>query len=112
MLSNWYGLLFAFCFLVFDCFYFQKYLHNLSQCARSFGVLLEFSDLDLSVIQEAISTGAEYAALYQYLAHAIAYTCEMMDDRQREWLGFDRWYGEMMEYAVFGSVEDPIIIDD
>jgi hypothetical protein len=41
----------------------------------------------------------------------VAHLCKMMTDVQLGWKGFDRWYRIMMEYAVFGSAENPIEVD-
>jgi len=97
-----------------DCFWdpFQKYLRNLAECTRSFGVVLDLNNLDISVVQESVTMGTEYPALHKYLADAVAYMCEMMSDHQRDWLGFDRWYQEIMEYAMFGTPKRPIVIDN
>ena len=73
---------------------------------------MELADIDLSIFQEAVSAGATSAAIHQYLPNAVSYLCKMMSPGQKEWTGFDRWYLEMMDFAVFGTEEDPIVINE
>ncbi|KAF8810508.1 hypothetical protein BYT27DRAFT_7207259 [Phlegmacium glaucopus] len=89
-----------------------RFSRGLAQCARSFGVPTELPDLDISVIQEAINTAGEHFRLHKYIVDALAFSCELMDDRQLNWFGFDRWYAELMEIAIFGTAEDPIVVED
>ncbi|KAF8800908.1 hypothetical protein BYT27DRAFT_7262468 [Phlegmacium glaucopus] len=91
---------------------FQKFSCGLAQCANSFGVSVGLPDLDLSVIQEAINTASGHLCLHKYIVNVLAFSCELMDDRQRGWFGFDHWYTELMEIAVFGTAEAPIMIED
>jgi len=91
---------------------FQNYFHCLRSSAALFEVNLTLSDFDLSIIQEAIGTTRTHLGLHKYLDESIAYMCEMMDDHQREWLGFGRWYADLMEAAVFGSADEPILVED
>jgi hypothetical protein len=90
--------------------YLQRHLHQIAVCARAFGTVLELADIDLSIFQDAVSTGATSAALHQYIPNAVAYLCETMSSGQREWTGFERWYLEMMDHGVFGTEDDPIVI--
>ena len=83
----------------------------LMTCARSFGAVLEINDLDLSVYQEALTVRTTDPSLEGFVADAVAHLCEMMTETQREWKGFERWYKIMMEFAVFGSSENPIEVE-
>jgi hypothetical protein len=42
----------------------------------------------------------------------VAYLFDMTSLHQREMEGFGRWYHDMLEMAVFGTEDDPIIIDE
>jgi hypothetical protein len=35
-----------------------------------------------------------------------------MTDTQKEWQGFDHWYRAMMDFAVFGTEESPIDVEE
>ena len=84
----------------------------MSSCARTFGAVLEFSDLDLSIFQEAVSVSSHDPALHPFLPNAVAYLLDMSSLAQREMEGFGRWYHEMIDMAVFGTEDDPIFIEE
>ena len=77
-----------------------------------FDATLEFSDFEMSVFQEALTTGSTSPELHRHIFPAVAFLSEMMTERQRKWRGFDRWYRVMMDYAVFGSEENPIEVEE
>ena len=81
-------------------------------CARTFGEILELADIDLSIFQEAVTAGSTSHELRQLLPNAVAYLFDMTTITQREMEGFGRWYHDMMDLAVFGMEDDPIIIED
>jgi hypothetical protein len=68
--------------------------------------------LDLSVFQEAVCAEAEFPFLHHHLPEAVGYVSELSTSEQRDRLGFKRWYRELMELAVFGDAEGPIVIQD
>jgi hypothetical protein len=74
--------------------------------------VLELADLDLSIFQDAVTAVSIAPPLHQYLPEAVAYLLDMTTVQQREMEGFGRWYHEMHELAVFGTEEDPIIIEE
>jgi hypothetical protein len=86
-------------------------LLQLAICARSFGVVLDLKDLDLSIFQDAIITATSSDMLQEYSPDAVAYLSEMMSPEQKDWRGFELWHRTMMDYAVFGSEENPINVD-
>ena len=81
-------------------------------CARTFGAVLELANIDLSIFQDAVSMGSTSVAIHQLIPDAVAYLCKMMSEEQKEWTGFEHWYLDMMEYVVFGTEDDPIIIGE
>ena len=94
---------------VFDVF-LQKHLRLLSECARTFGAVLELAELDLSIFKDAITTISFAPPLQQLIPEAVAYLLDMTSVQQREMEGFGRWYHDMHELAVFGTEDEPIII--
>ena len=94
--------------------FFQKHLHQLAACARSFDAVLDFDDLDTSMFQEALTKGTTAGELHILIPDGVAHVVALMTDEQKEWNGFDRWYRTMMDFIVFGpgSEEDPIIVGD
>lgn len=81
-------------------------------CAKPFGTILEISDLKMSVYQDAASVGSTAECLQQFVPGAVAHVAGMMTDQQRDWRGFDEWYCRMMEMAVFGDENDPILVEE
>lgn len=81
-------------------------------CARSFGAVLELTDLELCLFQEAITIGTASKELHEYISDAVAYLSGLMTTEQREWRGYDRWLRVMMDFAIFGSEENPIEVED
>jgi len=73
---------------------------------------LELADLDLSIFQDAVTAASIAPPLHQCLPEAVAYLLDMTSINQREMEGFGRWYHEMLEFAVFGTEDDPIIIEE
>jgi hypothetical protein len=90
----------------------QRYLHQLKTCARSFGAVLELRNLDLSILQEAVTVGTTANELHILVPDAVAHTCELMTDTQKEWQGFDRWYRAMIDFVVFVTEENPIDVEE
>ena len=90
----------------------QRHLRQLSACARTFGAVLELADLDLSIFQEAVAVATVAPALHPDLPNAVAYLFDMTSIQQREMEGFGRWYHEMLDMAVFGTEDDPIIVEE
>ena len=90
----------------------QRHLRQLSACARTFGSVLELANLDLSIFQDAINSAAADVALHPYLPEAVAYLFDITSLEQREMEAFGRWYHEIIEHAVFGTEDDPIIINE
>lgn len=84
----------------------------MSECARTFGAVLELADLDLSIFQDAVSVATGDPVLQQFLPNAVAYLFDMTSIQQREKEGFGRWYHEMLDMAVFGTEDDPIMIEE
>jgi hypothetical protein len=96
----------------FICFSFQRHLRQLSACARTFGAVLELADIDLSIFQDAVTVAIGDPALHPFLPEAVAYLFDMTSLQQREMEGFGHWYHETVEHAVFGTEDDPIIIEE
>ncbi|KAF8800336.1 hypothetical protein BYT27DRAFT_7262981 [Phlegmacium glaucopus] len=90
----------------------MRYLHQVHKCGKSFNLLLHIGDLNTSVIQDAINTTGDHRVLEKFLAELLAYSHELMDERQRECFGFNGWYAGLMEKAIFGSAEDPIDVEE
>ena len=85
-------------------------------CARSFGAVVTLSDSDLSLFQEAVTTGMKAGELHLIVPNTVMYLAEMMTEEQKNWRGFERWYRVMMDFVVFvtgeGTEEGPIIVED
>ena len=84
----------------------------MSDCARTFGEILQLSDLDLSIFQDAVTKASRNADLQQFLPNAVAFLLDLSSMEQREMEVFAGWYHDMMDLAVFGTEDDPIIIDE
>ena len=84
----------------------------MSLCARTFGAVFQLAGLNLSIFQDAVSIATHAPELHQFLPNAVAYLFDMTADEHKEMEGYRRWYHEMIEYAVFGTEDDPIIIDE
>jgi hypothetical protein len=68
--------------------------------------------MDISLFQEAATVGTTAPELELLVPELMAHLCELMTDTQREWRGFDCWYRVMMDFAVFGSEENPIEVEE
>jgi hypothetical protein len=96
----------------FEFLFLQKDLYEIFSCGRDFDLDLQISDPDLQLIQNTITLSTEVADLATYLPDLVAYTCGIMDRRQKEWTGFENWYIKTMEAGVFGrSADRPIDVD-
>ena len=84
----------------------------MSLCARTFGAVLQLAGLDLSIFQDAVSITTHTPKLHQFLPNAVAYLFDMTTDEHKEMESYCHWYHEIIEYAVFGTEDDPIIIDE
>jgi hypothetical protein len=73
---------------------------------------LELADIDLSIFQDAVTVAIRDPALHPFLPEAVAYLFDMTSLQQREMEGFGHWYHDMVEHAVFGTEDDPIIIEE
>lgn len=80
-------------------------------CVKEFERGVGMSDIDLTVLQEAVSLAATKPELRQYAAQTIGCISVMMDDRQARWFGFDRLYLEALEVAVTRIVEEPVNLE-
>jgi hypothetical protein len=81
-------------------------------CARSFGAVLELPDIDVSIFQDAVSSGTTAPILHLAIPNAVAHLSDMMTEEQRNWRGFERWYRVMMDFVVFGTEEEPIEVEE
>ena len=84
----------------------------MSECTRNFGETLQLADLDLSTFQDAVTKVSRNADLQQYLPNAVAFLLDLLLLEQREMEVFGCWYHDMIDLAVFGTEDDPIIIDE
>ncbi|KAF8801510.1 hypothetical protein BYT27DRAFT_7341980, partial [Phlegmacium glaucopus] len=80
-----------------DFFSELRYLHQLYECGKSFDVVLRIGDPDVAIIQDAINIASDHPELEKFLAESLAYSHELMDERQRECFGFNGWYAGLME---------------
>ena len=90
----------------------QKHLQQLKTCSRNFEIVLELTDIDLSIFQDAIAIGTITSAFHLVLPHAVAHLTDMLTERQRDMEGFERWYRRIMDFIVFETSEEPILIED
>ena len=67
---------------------------------------------DLSIFQDAVTKASRNADLQQFLPNAVAFLLDLSSMEQREMEVFAGWYHDMMDLAVFGTEDDPIIIDE
>jgi hypothetical protein len=61
------------------------------------------------MFQEAISTASSSGLLQPLIPNAVAYLSNLIKDEQSRWEGFEQWNHTMMDFAVFGSEENPIV---
>jgi hypothetical protein len=75
------------------------------------------SSLDTSIFQEAVTIGTTAPELHIFVTDAVAHLFGLMNETQKAWKGFDRWYRTMMDFIIFGpgtegAEEDPIVVED
>jgi hypothetical protein len=70
------------------------------------------SNLDLSILQDAIMVGTTANELHILVPDAVAHITEITSEEQKEWRGFERWNRVMMDFAIFGSEENPINVEE
>lgn len=81
-------------------------------CARTFGVAVQLSNLEVCLFQEAITIATASKELHEFIPDAVAYLSGLMTSGQKDWRGFDRWHRVMMDFAVFGSEDNPIEVEE
>lgn len=59
-----------------------------------------------------MSIAATSLVTHPYVPDAVAYLLDMTSVDQRDMEGFGKWYHDMLELAVFGTEEEPIILDE
>ena len=86
-------------------------MHQLKTCARTFGEILYLTNLDLSILQNGVMIGTSVTEVHKYISEAVAHINELMTEEQKNWREFDNWLRAMMDFAVFGSEENPIELE-